>query len=103
MYVRVLNFTCRPETDKQQIQTVYRLIIDEARTVDGFIGSTLLMRESACVGMAMIYWKDETAAAEAGPVMVSLLGEHAHDLLDNPPEIEGYHVVENGILPEPHD
>lgn len=98
MYVRVLNFTCRQDTEVEQIQQVYRLIVEEARTADGFIGSALLMKENACLGMAMMYWQDETAAANAGARIVSLLGEHAHAVLDHPPEVEGYHVIENGIL-----
>jgi heme-degrading monooxygenase HmoA len=100
MYVRVLNFVCRKETQKEQIQSVYRLMIKEARDIDGFIGGTLLMQETACDGMALMYWKDEAAAAAAGPILVEVLAEHIYSLLDTPPEIRGYHVVENGIKPE---
>ncbi len=104
MYVRVLSFTCRVDAEKQQIQNVYRLVIDEVRHIDGFIGSTLLMRENACSGMAMIYWRHEDAATEAGPGIISVLSEHAHQLLDHAPDIEGYHVIENGIIPgESHE
>lgn len=100
MYVRVLTFVCREDVHKEQVQKVYRLMVHEARGINGFIGSTLLMRENACNGMAMLYWEDEQAAADAGPILVDLLGEHIHDLLDTPPDIAGYHVVENGILPQ---
>ena len=100
MYVRVLNFVCRANTETSDIRRIYRLIADEAGNSDGFIGSTLLMRENACLGMALMYWRDEHSAAEAGPAIVELLGEHAHSLLDNAPEIEGYYVIENGILPD---
>jgi hypothetical protein len=101
MYVRVLHFTCREDTQKHQIQDVYRRIVSEVQDADGFIGSTLMMREHACLGMAMMYWRDDAAAAKAGPHIVSLLGEHAHGLLEHAPQIEGYFVIENGILPKP--
>lgn len=100
MFVRVLNFTCRQDTDIDQIRQVYHRIADHARTVDGFVGSTLLMRQHACCGMAMMYWESEQSAANAGTGIVELLSEHAYALLDGPPDIQGYHVVENGILPE---
>ena len=100
MYVRVLHFTCREDVEKPQIQKVYRLVVEQARNVDGFIGATLLMRENACLGMAMMYWRDEYAAGKAGPSIVSVLGKHAYDLLEHPPDMEGYYVVENGILPD---
>lgn len=102
MFVRVLNFTCRKDTDIDQIRQVYRRIADHARTIEGFVGSTLLMRQHACCGMALMYWESEQAAADAGTGIVELLGEHAHDLMEGPPEIQGYHVIENGILPEKH-
>ena len=100
MFVRVLNFTCRKETEISDIQEVYRTIADHARTFDGFVGSTLLMRQHACCGMAMMYWDSEEAASAAGTGIVALLGEHAYHLMDDAPEIQGYHVIENGILPE---
>jgi heme-degrading monooxygenase HmoA len=98
MFVRVLNFTCRQDTEIEQIREVYKHIAEHARTVDGFIGSTLLMRQHACCGMAMMYWESEDAAVAAGTGIVTLLGEHAHALMDGPPEVQGYHVIENGIL-----
>jgi hypothetical protein len=100
MYVRVLNFVCREETQKEDIQRVYRKVVEEAGSADGFIGSALLMKENACLGMAMMYWRDAEAAAKAGPGIVTILGEHIHDLLDHPPDIEGYHLIENGIITE---
>lgn len=100
MYVRVMHFTCREETEKRDIQRVYRMIVEQARKTDGFIGGTLMMRENTCLGMAMFYWRDEQAAGSAGPGIVEIFGKHAHDLLDHPPDVEGYHVIENGILPD---
>jgi hypothetical protein len=100
MYVRVLNFVCRKDTQTEQIQQVYRLMVDEARGIEGFLGATLMMRENACQGMAMMYWQNEQAASNAGPILIEVLGKYIHELLDTPPEISGYHVVENGILPD---
>jgi hypothetical protein len=100
MYVRVLHFTCREDVEKPQIQSVFRMIVDHARSADGFMGSTLMLRENACMGMAMMYWRDEVAAGAAGPEIVRLLGEHAYSLMQSAPEIEGYHVIESEILPE---
>lgn len=100
MYVRVLHFTCRKDTETSEIQKAYRLVVAHAREVEGFVGATLLMRENACLGMAMMYWRDEHAAKEAAPSIVETLGKLANELLDGPPDVEGYYVVENGILPE---
>ena len=100
MYVRVLHFNCREEAEKPEIRKLYRLVVELARDMDGFFGSTLLMRENACLCMAMMYWRDDHAARAAGPSIVALLGEHTHDLLSEPPNIEGYYVIENGILPQ---
>jgi hypothetical protein len=100
MYVRVLSFVCRPEVERKRIQDLYRMVIGRARDMDGFIGGTLLMQEAACDGMALMYWTNKEAAASAGPVLLEILGRHIHDLLDTPPDIRGYDVVENGIKPE---
>ena len=99
MYVRVLNFVCRADAEQSEIQRVYRLLADQAGSVDGFIGSSLLMREGACNGMALIYWKDSESASRAGPELLKLLAEHAHHLLDHAPDVEGFYVIENGIIP----
>jgi hypothetical protein len=99
MFVRVLNFVCREDTQKEQIQQVYRLVIERAQEIEGFVGSTLLMQQDACNGMALMYWQSEEAAAQAGPFLVEILGEYIHDLLDTPPEVAGYYVVENEIVP----
>jgi hypothetical protein len=100
MYVRVLHFSCRQETNRESLQRVFRLIVDEARKKDGYIGATLLMRERACRGMALMYWRDEAAASQAGPAIVTLLGEHAHDLLSDHPDVQGYNLVEGTAIPE---
>jgi hypothetical protein len=97
MYVRVLNFVCRQEIEREQVQRFYRLMIEHAQDIDGFIGGTLLMQEAACDGMALMYWTDKEAASTAGPVLLEILGQHIHDLLDTPPDIRGFDVVETGI------
>ncbi|MEX2425704.1 MAG: hypothetical protein WD401_02975 [Thermomicrobiaceae bacterium] len=98
MYVRVLHFVCRKETQPEAVQEVYRMIRDEASSHEGFLGSTLLMRVSICQGMALMYWRDEEAASAAGPSIVSLLGKYAHELLHDHPEVQGYDVMDESFL-----
>lgn len=97
MYVRVLSFVCRADVEADHIQSVYRELANNASELDGFIGSSLLMSEDSCRGLALMYWRDRGAAAAAGPRLVSLLGERINDVLDQPPDIAGYHLVENDI------
>jgi heme-degrading monooxygenase HmoA len=102
MYVRALTFICREETVRDEVVQVYRMLAAKAEENEGFVGSTLLMREGACQGMALIFWSDEDAAQNAGPHLIKLLGEHAYGLMETPPEIAGYHVIENGIIHDPN-
>lgn len=97
MYVRVLSFACRGDVHLDQIQRVYREVADNASNLDGFMGSSLLMSEESCRGMALMYWRDRQAASNAGPTLVSLLGDRINDVLDQPPDISGYDLIENDI------
>lgn len=97
MYVRVLSFVCRADIDTGHIHGVYRELANDASELDGFIGSSLLMSDDSCRGLALMYWRDRNAASAAGPKLVERLGSRINEVLDKPPEISGYHLVENNI------
>ena len=98
MYVRTLTFECRSDVGQRDIETVYHELIDVASRRDGFAGSTLMMSEDACRGMAMIFWRDQQAATDASDELVELLGSRIHDLLDHPPDIAGYLVLDDRFV-----
>lgn len=97
MYVRVLSFVCREDVSSDEIKSVYQEVTNEAESLDGFLGASLLMGEESCRGMALIYWRDHDAASAAGPRLVSVLGQRIHEILVHPPEITGYNVLDSFV------
>jgi hypothetical protein len=99
MYVRVLSFECRADVDQTEVTNVYRTLIAAATQFDGFKGSTLLMSEDACRGMAMVFWQDKESATAAGNTLIDLLNDKIFTMLAHPPDITGYDVVDEELLP----
>jgi heme-degrading monooxygenase HmoA len=98
MYVRVLTFVCRADVRESDISSVFHELVSSAETKEGFEGATLLMSEDTCRGMGMIYWRDRDAASAAGPALVELLNQQIHGLLEHPPDIAGYDVIEDRVI-----
>jgi hypothetical protein len=99
MYVRVLTFECLPDVNEEQVNHVYRSVVDAAQREDGFKGATLLMREDACRGMAMVFWRDKDSATAAGTTLLDVLNNKIYTMLANPPDISGYDVLDEESLP----
>jgi heme-degrading monooxygenase HmoA len=99
MYVRILNFECRANVGEEDIHKTYLEVIEPVSKLDGFAGSTLLMADDDCRGMALVFWRDKDAAANASSQFIGLLSERIHAVLEEPPHIQGYNVLDDrGIL-----
>lgn len=98
MYVRVLSFECRASVTPEDVSRVYHKLINAAEDADGFEGSTLLMSEESCRGLALMFWRDRDAASAAGPSLVELLKDDIYEMLEHPPDITGYVVMDDRIV-----
>jgi heme-degrading monooxygenase HmoA len=98
MYVRILDFEARPDLRLDEISAVYQEVIDAVGEHEGFLGSTLFMSEDTHRGMAMTFWRDAGCASRAAPSFLAAITERIHGLVQHPPSIAGYHVVDEDVF-----
>jgi hypothetical protein len=98
MYVRAMMFECRDDVREQDIADVYYELVETAESLDGFRGSTLLMSEEDCRGIALIFWIDRDSAIAASERLLPLLGARIHEVLFHPPDIAGYNVIDERFI-----
>ena len=93
MYARVIEYRARPRITTDEATAMYRQIISVLERVDGFLGSEFLMNESTHRAMSITWWRDGACAADGGRKSLPLLMQIG-DLVEAPPEISGYDVVD---------
>jgi heme-degrading monooxygenase HmoA len=98
MYVRILDFVARPHLRVDEITAVYHEVVDAVGEQDGFLGSTLFMSEDTHRGMAMTFWRDAECATNAAPAYLAAITARIHDLVEHPPSIAGYHVMDEDVF-----
>jgi hypothetical protein len=65
----------------------------------GFRGMSALINEDSKQAVSLSYWEDQQCATEAGSKILPVLMERVHDLVDRPPEVFGYELARQEMLP----
>ena len=94
MYARVISYHARPQITTDDATAMYRQIISVLERVEGFLGSVFLMNESTHRAVSITWWRDGACAAEGGRKSLPLLMQIG-DLVETPPEIAGYDVIDH--------
>ncbi len=98
VYARLINLKFGESVPHDKAHEVFRQLVDESRTIDGFRGYVFMLMSADRRGTTLTYWDDADSASKAGELILPLMIELLHGLLAEPPEILGYEVVDYLML-----
>lgn len=95
MYVRLITFHPRPDVTAEDAREIYRELIEILQDLEGFCGCSLLLNEETRRGISVTYWDDAATAERAGEVSLPVLLERVSELVESPPDVSGYEVLDH--------
>lgn len=99
MYIRLITYHVKPWVTREHAMTIYEEMLNVMRSLPGFEGMSLLLNEDARNAVSLSYWRDQESATEAGTKILPLLMGRTVELVDRPPEVFGFDLVSQEMLP----
>lgn len=97
MYVRMITYSIRPSVSLEQATIIYHEMLSFLQPLPGYRGLSLLLNEEAHQAVSLSYWQDQESATEAGSKVLPVLMGRTQELVDRPPEVAGYEIVDQNL------